>query len=1198
MPAPRDTSKAAAFAIELQFPPAEHTSLADVQRGIQLEYNDSIQWKQLKCRSVTPIAETDAGGIFELQTGQAVEFDWTWEGAAAFRPRDLEKFQHSPDTFGDPIADFPGSMMWVGEVLEVDEATGKVYVKVDDERCPPVSGTFFVRPFQFLSVLHSIYHAPEYDALRRILPGRLRAACGGVHPKLQKASQFGLPELHNWWQHGWAVLWGPPGTGKTFSVGQQVAEVVRDPNERVLVVSTTNNATDASAVAIGKAALTRIPELLNDGRLLRIGKGASPKRFASASLQAMLRGTETDFLNQIEKLSLQLARTALSADKALIRGRLSDLRKSMRDAGVGRFLDPQVRLIAATAFRATTLTLLPQVVEMLQEAAAPFTTVIIDEAGLISRAAVAVLSLLASRRVVLVGDARQLAPISRICRLLPPEQMKWLSSSGLSHLHSLNSPDSGVHVLRKQHRMHPDICRVVSGYQYDGLLETAEQRLKAPFTVPPILASQPRAIWYVLDHDISDAKSLRADRGPGNKSWTREATLGVLQKLFTDIDLHRAHGLFITPFRAQASEVAAFLTAKRCFTWGSSTVHTRQGGEADIVIFDTVNAGSYGWPSHEWKRLVNVALSRARECIIFIASCAEMDEPYLRPLKSFLIPQVLKKQGRMLDWTEIPQSASLPSPTAEITFPDPGCLGAQLYARQQQRPVLSHEQQRLCGLKMDGKPRLVRGVAGSGKTVVLAHWMMQTIRRTWHQPDYVIWAVYGNRSLEGLIRECIHTAWEKESGGREFPWHRVVLLHVNDLLQQLLREQKLSLEINFDYDGASRRLLEAMKGSVIEPRCDALFMDEAQDMGPQTIRLLNELVRPSGEESDGGRAINIFYDNAQDIYGRGTPAWTSLGISMRGRSTIMKESFRSTCPITELALNVLLRLQPPDRNPDHAEMLSLGLIEPAERDGQKWWNICFNQIDGPLPELRVRDNIDLEFKAIADYLETLITQEHVRPADICLIYNSQSIRKRIENQLTRKMRKIGVEVSLQANRTFQRSQNTLLATTANSYKGFDAEIVVIPAVDQFVAATAGILANNLYVAMTRARSILTMFTHTQLQGSGREVVHAITACLQRLRSASTGGNRPLNQAEAEDLLTQLGRSHRDWLKAISERYEVMQEPILGDSGELLAEPIFWIQADSERWACFGNRQVTARDAARMQVAGVKLLATGEMPTEK
>lgn len=63
------------------------------------------------------------------------------------------------------------------------------------------------------------------------------------------------------------------------------------------------------------------------------------------------------------------------------------------------------------------------------------------------------------------------------------------------------------------------------------------------------------------------------------------------------------------------------------------------------MIFDTVNAGSTAWPFEEWKRLVNVGLSRAREFVILLASRAEMQEPYLRSLVLDLSPQVLKWSG-------------------------------------------------------------------------------------------------------------------------------------------------------------------------------------------------------------------------------------------------------------------------------------------------------------------------------------------------------------------------------------------------------------------------------------------------------------------------------------------------------------------------------------------------------------------------
>ena len=52
----------------------------------------------------------------------------------------------------------------------------------------------------------------------------------------------------------------------------------------------------------------------------------------------------------------------------------------------------------------------------------------------------------------------------------------------------------------------------------------------------------------------------------------------------------------------------------------------------------------------------------------------------------------------------------------------------------------------------------------------------------------------------------------------------------------------------------------------------------------------------------------------------------------------MKESFRSTRPMTEFAFNVLQRLYPDEESgPDHKELIEMGLVERVERAGIPWW---------------------------------------------------------------------------------------------------------------------------------------------------------------------------------------------------------------------------------------------------------------------
>jgi len=696
-----------------------------------------------------------------------------------------------------------------------------------------------------------------------------------------------------------------------------------------------------------------------------------------------------------------------------------------------------------------------------------------------------------------------------------------------------------------------------------------------------------------LDDHGEPLPTIRAERGRGNRSWVRPVSPRVLARLFSDRALREAAGLFISPFTAQAREVASFFAHNALDSWTASTVHSQQGAEADIVLFDTVNAGSYSWPYNEWKRLVNVALSRARKSVIVLASRAEMSEPYLRPLLRTLSPKVLRASGRKVSWATVPSQLAHEQVNGQLDR-NPGSLGAQLAKRKALRPVLSQEQQRLCGLELDGKPRLVRGVAGSGKTVVLAHWLMQTVRRLEDSPNVRIWAVFANRSLQSLIGDSIESAWAAATDGEAFPWDRVSLRHVREILDVLLPEAGLSMRpFGFDYDDAARAYLDRQPADTIEPRCDAMFIDEGQDMGPHMLKLLSAIVRKADEEDQNSRSVNIFYDNAQNIYGRGTPTWSDLGLDMRGRSTVMKESFRSTNPITEFALNVLYRLQPPESSPDHRELVKLGLVERADRNGEDWWSVRFNQVDGPKPEFRQFKNLDSEFDAIARYCRELIEDEGVQPSDICLLYNGSNIKYRLEQQVQPVLEEVGVELSVQTNRPFERSSNMVLATTSHSFKGYDSEVVVIPAVDQYTAKGRGILANNLYVAMTRSRSILTLFAQQMNGADARRLYSVIEDCLDLLHERPQVEPTPNQRDDLEDLVKIIGEKHRKWVISLWKKHSLSQEPLLTTAGEIVAQPLFWFNANGRIYALFAPDRPRQRVLQRLEDFGVTVIESGQ-----
>lgn len=1109
------------FPSKLSLPTGSEQQLRDAAAAVRQEFQDSSRWKRLNCRKVSIFAERDRGAVFVVHVGKSVEFDWTWEGASAFCPASLDE----APTYSDRVyeeAEYEDEVVWSGEIVEVDEQNGCLFVALDDPEAIPKVGPFFVRPFEFLSALESIYNGPHFEAVREQLPERLAAAEGDIHPKLSSPSHVGLPHLGSWWNHSWAVLWGPPGTGKTWTTGQQIAAVLEDPTERILVVSTTNKATDAVALSVGEAAKDKCVHELESNTLLRIGKGASYQAFVARRLESMLFGTESELLARIDSLAQQLPLFDSWEEKALTRKQINELKASGSDQSRRTFVDPVRRVTIATAFKAIGALDDDIIRKMIEDGEAPFTTIFIDEAGLISRAAVAALSLLAARRVVLVGDSKQLSPISRISRVLPTRQQTWLASSGLSHLEETSDVSTAVHLLREQHRMHPDVCRVVSAYQYNGVLRTAKDRAEQPSACSPFLVNASRTIWYVLDEEDCDLAAIRACRGPGNKSWVRQITQSVLQKLFSDPGVCHANGLFIAPYKAQADAIGECLAEWGMSTWEASTVHSQQGSEADIVVFDTVNAGNHTWGIVEWKRLVNVALSRAREAIVVLASQSEMDEPYLRPLKRHLEPLVLVKHGTQYKWSSSGQTRSeTPSEVSEAEAPygtegtDPSNtngprsgnrMGDQFAARKGMKPLFSQEQQRLTNFELDGKPRLVRGVAGSGKSVVLCNWLAKTAKRLQGNRNVRIWAVYANRSLHKLLCDSIESAWKSLNDGdlldrSDFPWENVELLHVKDVLAGMLPSVQMTMDqFGFDYDRAAEEFLNRQDAQKLIPRCTALFIDEAQDMGPSTLRLLLSVVEQADEADTNSRSAHIFYDNAQNVYDTRTPKWSDFGLDMRGRSTIMRESFRGTRQITELAVNVLHRLSAGNGRHDQRELVSLGLLRPIQRDGEEWLEAMFSQIEGPKPIFHSFDRRTDEIARIAKHVRHLIKVDGISPTDICVIYvgGAEQI---LETQLAPKLAEFGVELSLQKNRSFERKRNTLLATTPHSYKGYESEVIIIPCVDLYVAPEGKLVANGLYVAMTRARSLLAMYGTNGGSQASRKIGDVISACVRIQRAA-------------------------------------------------------------------------------------------------
>jgi hypothetical protein len=262
-----------------------------------------------------------------------------------------------------------------------------------------------------------------------------------------------------------------------------------------------------------------------------------------------------------------------------------------------------------------------------------YSTIIIDEASMAPLPFMFWTSCLALDKIIITGDFRQLPPISTANT---PHARKWLKKdifeqANIVQNYELGIPDPRLAKLTVQHRMHPQIAQLVNAKMYGNELKTHETTIqsaskianKEPFPSSPIILCNTSSInpWATF---FSQHKSrINIFHAFLCCSLAKEA----LNKNIHSIGI-------ITPYNAQARLIAAII-----HDLGLSekvkvaTVHRFQGGEEDIIIYDTVDSpplplgkfscGTFpenGKPASETSKLLNVAITRAKRKFIIIAN--------------------------------------------------------------------------------------------------------------------------------------------------------------------------------------------------------------------------------------------------------------------------------------------------------------------------------------------------------------------------------------------------------------------------------------------------------------------------------------------------------------------------------------------------------------------------------------------------
>jgi superfamily I DNA and/or RNA helicase len=253
-----------------------------------------------------------------------------------------------------------------------------------------------------------------------------------------------------------------------------------------------------------------------------------------------------------------------------------------------------------------------------------FDVVIVEEAGMAILPTLFYCAALAKRKVIIVGDPKQLPPIVQATE---PYVYQAMGRSIFDVTVPEPTTSDLVVMLDTQYRMHPTIGTLVSELFYNGQLRhgdntPAHQRLadQPPFAGAPLI---------VVDTD----SQTNCTTPTGSFSRFNERTARICVELAVEAVRSGIESVAImTPYVEQSRLIRQELRhfAAEAVFIECRTVHRFQGSERDVVIIDTVDTAPLSpgvllagqTPASAAPNLINVSLSRARGKLIIVSDVA------------------------------------------------------------------------------------------------------------------------------------------------------------------------------------------------------------------------------------------------------------------------------------------------------------------------------------------------------------------------------------------------------------------------------------------------------------------------------------------------------------------------------------------------------------------------------------------------
>jgi len=417
------------------------------------------------------------------------------------------------------------------------------------------------------------------------------------------------------------LIWGPPGTGKSYTLSAIIMALHHMKGERTAVCCLSNVAVDQLVNKVVDIIEVHEPNM-DRGEFYRAGRTQDEKLLATEflfpddSIAKSLRTRIKLFSGKIEKYKKQ--KQQYSDEAIRIKAKLKDTREELKKHT--DYLISQVKVVFSTISNFVINPLLKDGV---------FDNLIVDEASMLAQPQLIALARNVTKRIILVGDFQQLAPITVAGVPILKNSVFKLCGIDINH-----TDHPALVQLLNQRRSNPKLVEIINHSFYANRLNAENSKYH------PIVARAPYSGCVIGMKNVPNGAVRFTKGGTRQNTANADEVMNLIDLYSQDKDATFSIGI-ITPYTGQVSLLKArFIERQYDIDFQErvkiGTVHTFQGSECDVIIFDMVDCSKFEkgkqsyfgkiYEGEQGEQLLNVAVSRAKHKLIVICDSEYISE--------------------------------------------------------------------------------------------------------------------------------------------------------------------------------------------------------------------------------------------------------------------------------------------------------------------------------------------------------------------------------------------------------------------------------------------------------------------------------------------------------------------------------------------------------------------------------------------